>query len=288
MVPGRGVPADPAGYDYRRAAVDALHFSKLVGPVGAELAPRRRLPGAALRRRRTPRRLAPHLHTALRGAIPRTTIRAVTRGTYHQLWWPLFDDDDVVYPDRVPVWDRDTAAYRDPDTGRPLTTWAQALDALDADPAARPAHVMRFGTQVDIKGIDGGSPDADRAVRYLTKYLTKSVADTYADPDGEVVDVAYEAHIDRLHAQLRYLPCSPECANWLRYGIQPKNPPPASYPVGAPPIGRCPIAGRTRSRRPAEYGSYVDVESMTRAQRSPSPSRYVAKVCPGSVPVTEA
>jgi hypothetical protein len=30
----------------------------------------------------------------------------------------------------------------------------------------------------------------------LTKYLTKSAADTYADPDR--VDVRYEAHIDRL------------------------------------------------------------------------------------------
>src|SRR5215217_1458611 len=30
VVPGRGVPADPREYNYRRAALDALHFSKLV------------------------------------------------------------------------------------------------------------------------------------------------------------------------------------------------------------------------------------------------------------------
>lgn len=30
IVPGRGVPVDPARYDYRRAALDALHFSKVV------------------------------------------------------------------------------------------------------------------------------------------------------------------------------------------------------------------------------------------------------------------
>ena len=223
VVPGRGVPVDPSRYDYRRAALDALHFSKLVDRWVQNL---RRGAGYQVQHFAAvepQRRLAPHLHTALRGAIPRTTIRAVTRGTYHQLWWPPFGDDDVVYDHGHPVWDRDTSAYVDPDTGLALPTWAQALDELDADPHARPAHVMRFGIQVDIKGIDGGSPDADRAVRYLTKYLTKAVSDTYTDADGEHVDLAYEAHIDRLHAQLRYMPCSPECANWLRYGIQPKN-----------------------------------------------------------------
>ncbi len=29
---------------------------------------------------------------------------------------------------------------------------------------------------------------------------------------------------ERLADALRYEPCSPTCANWLRYGIQPKNP----------------------------------------------------------------
>jgi hypothetical protein len=31
-------------------------------------------------------------------------------------------------------------------------------------------------------------------------------------------------HIDQLAEALRYEPCSARCANWLRYGIQPKNP----------------------------------------------------------------
>ena len=38
---------------------------------------------------------------------------------------------------------------------------------------------MRFGRQVDMAGIIAPSDDADRAVRYLTKYLTKAVADTH-------------------------------------------------------------------------------------------------------------
>jgi hypothetical protein len=46
--------------------------------------------------------------------------------------------------------------------------------------------------------------------------------------------------VDRLHAQVRVLPCSPDCANWLRYGIQPKNPGPGLHP------GHC--ASKTHDR----------------------------------------
>jgi hypothetical protein len=33
-------------------------------------------------------------------------------------------------------------------------------------------------------------------------------------------------HLDRLHAELQFLPCSPRCANWLCYGVQPDHPGP--------------------------------------------------------------
>jgi hypothetical protein len=79
-----------------------------------------------------------------------------------------------------------------------------------------------------MRGIIAPSPDADRAVKYLVKYLTKSVAETYADPDHD--NQALEVHIDRLHAEVRYLPCSPQCANWLRYGIQPQDRGPGMRP----------------------------------------------------------
>ena len=42
---------------------------------------------------------------------------------------------------------------------------------------------MRFGSQLDIAGIIAPSADADRSIRYLTKYLTKSVSETYVDPE---------------------------------------------------------------------------------------------------------
>ena len=36
---------------------------------------------------------------------------------------------------------------------QPLPTWDEALDAIDDDPDAEPAHVVRFGAQVDVQGV---------------------------------------------------------------------------------------------------------------------------------------
>jgi hypothetical protein len=95
------------------------------------------------------------------------------------------------------------------------------LDALDMAADAEPAHVLRFGTQDDYQGLLAGTPQADKAVGYLCKYLTKAIADTH-DPDGEV-SPARAAHIDRLAEEVRWLPCAPTCSNWLRFGVQPKG-----------------------------------------------------------------
>lgn len=226
-VTSSGDPVDPAHYNYRRQALDALHFARLVDRFWQNL---RRAAGYKVQyfgAVEPQRRLVPHLHAAIRGAIPRATIRQVVTATYLQLWWPSFDRP--VYVHRTPMWDGES--YVDADTGEVLPTWEQALDRLAADPDARPAHVMRFGRQVDMAGIIAPSEDADRAVRYLTKYLTKAVADTHTSEDGP--DPAVEAHVDRLHTELRYLPCSERCANWLRYGVQPDQAGPGLQP------GRC-------------------------------------------------
>lgn len=127
-LPGTGIPADPARYDYRRAALDALHFPKLVDRLWQNL---RRCAGFKVQyfsAVEAQRRLAPHLHAAIRGAIPRKTIRQVTKATYFHLSWPAFDE--VRYnTDRLPVWDREAGGYCDPDTaarcarsGTPSTT----------------------------------------------------------------------------------------------------------------------------------------------------------------------
>jgi hypothetical protein len=63
-----------------------------------------------------------------------------------------------------------------------LPTWAEALDRLDQDPDAKPAHVMRFGTQLDLQGV---IPEhADRAIGYLAKYLTKAIGETHSDGEN--------------------------------------------------------------------------------------------------------
>ncbi len=215
-VDNEGVPLDPGTYDYRRAALDAIHCSKLVDRFWQNL---RRCAGyrvqyfAAVEGQR---RGAPHLHAAARGAIARRVIRDVRAATYHQVWWP--PHDRVVYGlDRLPQWSDDVAGYVDRETGEVLPTWNEALDQLGNAPDAQPAHVVRFGEQDDIKGLVGGTPGADRSVRYLCKYLTKNMT---GDEPADVSDERAR-HLDRLADEARWLPCSEGCANWLRYGVQP-------------------------------------------------------------------
>ena len=78
--------------------------------------------------------------------------------------------------------------------------------------------MARFGDRFDAQGVLAGSKDAARCIGYLTKYLTKQVADCH-----QATSDTQRAHMERLAEALRYEPCSPRCANWLRYGIQPKN-----------------------------------------------------------------
>lgn len=212
-----GTPRNPATYDYRRAALDALHFPKLVDRLWQNL---RRTVGYQVQYFavvEAQRRLTPHLHAAIRGAIPRETFRTVAAATYHQVWWPEHHSPSYS-GDRLPVWS-DEHGFADPDTGTPLPTWDQALDKLDHDPAARPAHVIRFGSQLDLQGIIATEGDADLRVRYLTKYLGKSIGTALDEAD--TLSARLRRHQDRLHAEVRRLPCSPRCWNWLRYGIQP-------------------------------------------------------------------
>ena len=225
IVPGAGLPVDPSSYDYRRAALDALFFPRLVDRWWQNL---RRCAGYKVQYFASvepQKRLAPHLHTALRGAIPREVLRQVTAATYVALWWPSIDTVryDAWRGDQLPQWDSVMGCYFDPDSGVLLPRWEEALDMVD-----EPMHVARFGSQLDIKGIIGGSDESHRAVSYLCKYLTKAVAETYADDEEPNPD--YEAHIDRLHTEVWWLPCSETCANWLRYGVNPKDPRPGLLP----------------------------------------------------------
>ncbi len=117
-----------------------------------------------------------------------------------------------------PVFDPDRGGWLDPDTRQPLTTWDDALDRVDTDPDAEPAHVVTFGPQVHAEGVTPGTQHADRTIGYITKYITKSAADCHTtDTDRQ------RAHLDRLWHELRVTPCSERCPNWLLYGVQPKK-----------------------------------------------------------------
>jgi hypothetical protein len=80
-----GTPADPETYDYGRAARDALHFAALFDRFIQNL---RRFLGydvqyfAAVEPQR---RLAPHIHIAMRGTVSRAELRRVLAATYHQV-----------------------------------------------------------------------------------------------------------------------------------------------------------------------------------------------------------
>jgi hypothetical protein len=218
-----GTPVDSDTYDYRRAAWDAVHFPRLLDRFWQNL---RRAVGWNVQYAgavEPQKRLAPHAHFAIRGTIPRALIRRVAAGTYHQVWWPPLT---VHYqPAEGPEWDEQAGGYADPATGQPLPSWNDALDLVDADPDAQPVHVVRFGVQVDAQGVLAGSPDADRCVGYITKYLTKQAADCHTPTTDR-----QRTHLDRLWQELRYTPCSERCANWLLYGVQPKHARPGLKP----------------------------------------------------------
>jgi hypothetical protein len=220
-----GTPVNPGTYDYTQAARDALHFSELFDRFVQNL---RRFVGHDVQYFASiepQRRLAPHVHIAIRGTISRAELREVIAATYHQVWWP--STEQVAFEGgHLPVWDGKASTYLDPETGEVLSTWDEALDAIGDQ--GEPQHVAQFGDRFDAQGVLAGSKDASRCIGYLTKYLTKHVADCHKQQTD-----AQQRHAERLADALRYEPCSPTCANWLRYGVQPKNAKPGLMP------GRC-------------------------------------------------
>ena len=190
------------------------------------------------------RRLAPHVHIAIRGTISRAELREVIAATYHQVWWP--STETVRYDGgHRPVWDQHTGTYLDPDTGEILPTWDEALDAIgDQD---EPLHVARFGQRFDAQGVLAGSKDASRCIGYLTKYLTKHVGDCH-----QAATDAQAAHAGRLADALRYEPLLADLRELapLRHPAQERPAGPAAGllqgqgpPPRVPRLRRAPRAG---------------------------------------------
>lgn len=242
-VDGDGAALDPAGYDYRRAARDAIHFPKILDRFWQNT---RRCVGWDVQYFGTiepQRRGAPHFHAAIRGTIPRAQLREIAAATYHQVWWPAHDSP--IYSGRhLPRWDDRVKGFVDPDTRAPLPTWDEATD-----PAVllAPGHTVFFGAQVHVKGILGGTEEAGRHIGYLTKYLTKDVARAAGhlhDDDGPGPSDRMREHHRRLLAELAVTPCSPRCGVWLLYGVQPKGARLSTVP------GQC----KGKAHKPAHLG----------------------------------
>ena len=217
-----GTPAEPGSYDYQRAVRDVLPFAALFDRFIQNL---RRVLGYDVQYFATiepQKRLAPHVHIAIRGTVSRAELRQIIAATYHQVWWP--PTDKVRFDgDHLPMWHEPTGRYLDPVIGELLTEWDDALDAIG--PGDDPMHVARFGVKFDAQGVLAESKDSARCIGYLTKYLTKQLGYCH-HPDTD----AQREHEHRLAEALRFEPCAPTCANWLRYGIQPKNPQPGLVP----------------------------------------------------------
>src|SRR5262249_2706248 len=159
-------PLDPETYDYRRAALDSIHFARMLDRYWQNL---RRACGWKVQYAgavEQQKRLAPHGHFAIRGALPRKLLKQGSAATYHQAWRHDFDAqfNRVARP---PEWDAAKRAYVAPRTGAPLPPWDEAVDALGDEPS----YVARLGTidSREIKGVEGGTKDAERAIRYVTK-----------------------------------------------------------------------------------------------------------------------
>ena len=148
-----GTPADPDSYDYVAAARDALHFAALFDRFIQNL---RRYCGYDLQyfaAIEPQRRLAPHVHMAMRGTVSRRELREVIAATYHQVWWPStrtvrFDGD------RLPVWDE---AHERPTSTRTPARYCPPGTRRSTPSATpdQPLHVARFGEQVRRPGRAG-------------------------------------------------------------------------------------------------------------------------------------
>ena len=212
-----GAPRIPAHYDYRRAALDALHFSKLCGRLWANL---RRCAGYNVQyfsAIEAQRRLAPHLHAAT-GAPSRGD--PATGGRGHRYACGGRRSTRPLYVDRLPV-DRARARLR-----RPRHRRIAADLAAGARPARRrprrqagPCPAIREAARPARR-----HPRARRPGRPLPRQVPHQ-GDRRDPPRRDRPGL--RRHVDRLHAELRWLPCSPRCANWLRYGVQPDHARPA-------------------------------------------------------------
>src|ERR1035438_4599056 len=155
MIP-RGIHlAFTCSYDYTQAARDALHFAALFDRFIQNL---RRFCGydiqyfAAVEPQR---RLAPHVHIAIRGTVSRAELREVLTASYRQVWWPStktvrFDGD---HPASLgcPC----PAALTPPLEMTQASGWPGTMLAVSAVPPWKPLRVAWVAWVVAINWLGG-------------------------------------------------------------------------------------------------------------------------------------
>ena len=300
-----GVPVDPDTYDYRRAAWDAVHFARLLDRYWQNL---RRCVGWNVQYAgcvEPQKRLAPHAHFAIRGTIARQTLARsppppTTRCGGHR----------STNPCTTP-----TGSRRGTPTSTPGSTrtpgsrygWADALDLIDADPDAEPAHVVRFGAPGQRQGRHAGRQGrgTHHRLHHQVRHQVRRRLPHRRPPTRNAT------HLDRLWRELRVTPCSDRCANWLLYGIAAEEGPwqaPAGQlqrqgtPVGHPrhrwppgprfpglvgqdpgrPPRRRPRLGQRPPRRHRPATPTATRPTSTRATRPRSPGNSPAPTTPTS------
>ena len=103
---------------------------------------------------------------------------------------------------------------------------------------------------------DGATGGAGSAIDWRRWAAAMDTVGLTGDAGGHPVQVghidagrqqrfAHDLAVSLVHAELRWLPCSPRCANWLRYGVQPEHASPALIPARA---GRRSTTGTMRRR----------------------------------------
>ncbi len=270
--------ADPDRYDYGRAARDALHFAALFDRFIQNL---RRFLGydvqyfAAVEPQR---RLAPHVHIAMRGTVSRTELRQVLAATYHQVWWP--DTSTVALPRRraAGVARGQRQLPRPGDRGSPADL---GRGARCDRPEDEPQHVARFGERFDAQGVLAGSRDANRCIGYLTKYLTKHVADCHQAADTRPArahrTARRRAPVRAVLPHLRELAALRRPAQERPSGpaaglLQGQGPPPRIPRVRGPPRpGLAQVVGQDAGRPPRRPPGVADGHARHPGHR---PGRY--------------
>ena len=146
-VTGDGTPGRPGQLRLHRGRAGRAALRRAVRPVHPEPAPHCGYDLQYFAAIEPQRRLAPHVHMAIRGTVSRRELREVIAATYHQVWWPStaavrFDGTGCRSGTRPtpPTWTRKPARCCPPGTRRwtPSATRTSRCTSQGSGPGSTP------------------------------------------------------------------------------------------------------------------------------------------------------